>query len=605
MSYKWVVGDAGIESQVIQRFILPSMDISADEKMYVNCNCHTYSSREKQEVAFFPGGAASFDTFFNGLTVERWKQDCKLETLSLELDGVGRFQVRIGLHRLGHATRWLRETSVELELNHMMCLELDEWQALEAGILFVELRALGEATFAGARWVTQDRVRRGVDLGVVVTHFNRKQAVVPAIRRIKEQVNANLGVSGSISLVVVDNSRNLEPSETEGATVIPNPNLGGSGGFTRGLMHLQDEEFSHCLFMDDDASCEIESIRRAHTYMSYVCGESVALAGSLLREIEPYRLFEKGAQFDGVCRPLKSGLDMRKVSGLLEAECNDYKADYGGWWFFAFTIADVKHLAFPFFVRGDDIMFSMQNCFDIKTMNGVACWGEDFGLKSGPLPIYLDVRNHLVQQITHMDKGVIAASRMVAKFFLSAAMSYNYATAHAVTQALLDVLKGPEFWRDNLDTSEVRRKIGGLSPNEKMLPIDRAEYMVEYRSCEEGALRKLLRGGTLNGFLLPSIFLKNAAVFQHKSFRGSFREVFGYKRIVYEYVPYGLGYVAEHDKPRFFSESLFFAKTLCRFVRQFSSLKRDYQDQLDEMTSQSFWHDVYASQTNNVERGRA
>ena len=62
-----------------------------------------------------------------------------------------------------------------------------------------------------------------------------------------------------------------------------------------------------------------------------------------------------GARFDGLCRPNKCGLDLRYIHDLLVNEEEEH-IDYGGWWFFAFPIKDIKNYAFPYFVRGDDIL---------------------------------------------------------------------------------------------------------------------------------------------------------------------------------------------------------------------------------------------------------
>ena len=37
---------------------------------------------------------------------------------------------------------------------------------------------------------------------------------------------------------------------------------------------------------------------------------------------------------------------------------------YGGWWYFAFPVDQVKHQPFPFFVRGDDVSFSLVHDFN-------------------------------------------------------------------------------------------------------------------------------------------------------------------------------------------------------------------------------------------------
>lgn len=50
-------------------------------------------------------------------------------------------------------------------------------------------------------------------LGVVITHFNRKQYVVPAIQRIESQLLNDPQYEGKIDLVVVDNSKNITQEE--------------------------------------------------------------------------------------------------------------------------------------------------------------------------------------------------------------------------------------------------------------------------------------------------------------------------------------------------------------------------------------------------------
>jgi len=51
--------------------------------------------------------------------------------------------------------------------------------------------------------------------------------------------------------------------------LIPNKNVGGSGGFARGLVEaLQENTYSHFLFMDDDIELDSESIYRLFLCMN-------------------------------------------------------------------------------------------------------------------------------------------------------------------------------------------------------------------------------------------------------------------------------------------------------------------------------------------------
>src|SRR5204863_6262006 len=148
-----------------------------------------------------------------------------------------------------------------------------------------------------AAYVTSDPPRK-VRLGIVITHFNRQAQVVPAIGRIQRALLDRPALRELLTLTVVDNSRNLGLASGDGVEVIANRNLGGTGGFVRGLLSLIDGgRHTHALFMDDDASCETESIARCLALLQYARSSALAVAGALLRALEPWRLLEKGARF--------------------------------------------------------------------------------------------------------------------------------------------------------------------------------------------------------------------------------------------------------------------------------------------------------------------
>jgi hypothetical protein len=579
----------------LQQLVFPNLAFGTPEEMYVRAvNRQCIPQLNQKTLRFMESGVASFDTYFNALTVHTWKQHCTIDTLSLILSGEGTFILRFGLHRMGHASRWLHEQTIELESNTPLTTELKFWEELEAGLLYFSLTALTDGTLNSGGFYTTTHPINPVKLGIVITHFNRKPYVLPAIKRIQEELLADSDYEKKITLVVVDNSKNITKEETPGATVIPNKNLGGSGGFMRGLLHLKDHAFTHCLFMDDDASCEVESIRRTFALFQFSKTPKMALAGSLLREVEPFRLFEKGAQFDGLCRPINSGLDMRIERDLVMAEINDKVPDYGGWWFFSFRISDINFYSFPFFIRGDDSLFSLTNQFSILTMNGITSWGDDFALKSTPLTTYLDARYHLLHSMTHLHQNKIFCIKLLLIFSFTRLFSYNYASSKAINKAIEHVLEGPDFWIKNMDLSNIRKEINALEPSEKLHPVHRPEYNVEYAGTQPERLRTLARWLTLNGFLLPSFLLKDKTLFQHKGFRGLFREVYRYKQVLYEYEPQGIGYIATHDKKEFFTTLFSLLKVLAKLASRFTQLRADYTNKMPEMMNENFWRQVYS-----------
>lgn len=591
-------GADGSTVTALHRFVFANLEVPADESMYFRVSDGAWAELGERRVHFDAGGIVSSDTFYNGLTIGTWKRRCDVSALSLRLRGSGEVLLTLGQHRFGQASIWHAEHRLVLSAGEEVELALPFWPAVHDGMLFFRLRGLGAGTLDEAAYVTPDPPRHSVRLGIVITHFNRQAQVVPAIGRIERALLARPDLRDRLTLTVVDNSRNLGLAAGTRVEVIANRNLGGTGGFVRGLLSLIDGGgHTHALFMDDDASCETESIARCLALLQYARSPALAVAGALLRELEPWRLLEKGARFAGKVEPLSAGLDVRSIPDLLAAERNPARPDYGAWWFFAFPIAAVRRFPFPFFVRGDDVSFGLDNGFDIVTLNGIACFGEDFSAKHGPLTAYLDARYHLVQALL-APRG--AASRVFwvgSRLFVKPLTSYLYSSARAVTLALRHALEGPEFFRDHLDMAGVRGEIATWPGNEKMVALDRAALATKGpRRRPESALRRLARVLTLQGFLLPRWLLVDRTLVQDKAFHGRASDVFRFRRVLYQHPATGEAYLAHYDRRRFFAElGSFLAAWATVFIR-LPTLRKAYAAGAATMTSIDFWRGVYAAE---------
>ncbi|NLG91541.1 MAG: glycosyltransferase family 2 protein [Acetobacter sp.] len=581
----------------IQQIVFPSIDIVCPENMYFRGNEEkVYASLNKKSIEIVRHGIAIFDTFFNSLSIRPWKENCQIDDLGLSLTGRGKVRIRLGLHVLDRADQWLYENDIELS-DTPYEMDLPFWNRVHDGMLYLEVRALTDAEITGGYFFTRTKPRNKVRLGIVITHYNRKHYVLPAIHRISTELLNDPYYKDYIELIVVDNSQNIEDSEKENAILLPSKNLGGSGGFTRGLLYLKDENFTHCLFMDDDASCEMESIRRTLHILEYGKVDNLAVAGSMLREAEPFRLHEKGARIAGTgVVNLKHGLDMRHVHDLLVAETPE-PVTYGGWWHFAFRIKDVTHLSFPFFVRGDDMLFGLTNHFNIMTLNGIGGWADDFGIKESPINRYLSLRAHLMCLIIGTNTSKWKMLRTSFGCVITSDMSYNYSGAQAFIEAVRDVLKGPSFWENNVDMANVRKHLSQIAPGEKCEPIHIPKDAEYGRGLHESRKRRFCRILTLNGFLLPNFLMKNKTLVESKNFHAVFRRVFRYKRILY-ITPDHTGYIAEYNKKKFFKNLRDWGKVSFAFCRKFQSTKTEYQKSLTHLTSEGFWRKVFTSNQN-------
>uniref|UniRef100_UPI0025A6678A glycosyltransferase n=4 Tax=Enterobacteriaceae TaxID=543 RepID=UPI0025A6678A len=411
----------------VQSVLMPSKSLKANERSYINLE-NAYCDIISGSIIFGLNGYASFDTYYNSISLSVWNDLCDIGALQLSLRGTGSFFIQQVFKNESNDEIILESCHMQLSPDIDSKLPIIKFSELpKKGLLFFKVWATkDECKLMSGKWSSLLAPRQDVKLGIVITHFNRKQYVLPSLQRISEQLLTDQFYKDRIDFAVIDNSQNITQEESCGITIIPNENLGGSGGFTRGLKYFHERgDITHVLFMDDDASCEIDSIKRAYSILRFSKEEDTAISGALLREDITYSLIEQGATFDRVCRPSHHGKDVRLTSTLLDIEYSDAVNGYGAWWFFAFPLSLVTSYPFPFFVRGDDVLFGMMNSFNIISPMGICCYGEDFSTKVSALTRYLDFRSGYVNMLYH-NESALKIIRSYINLSLSVLFSAQY-----------------------------------------------------------------------------------------------------------------------------------------------------------------------------------
>lgn len=368
----------------------------------------------------------------------------------------------------------------------------------------------------GGGWLTDDEETQNVNLGIVITTFKRETAVKAAVSRLVRDITSHPLYHNMIDIAVVDNGSTLKNEDLPGAQLIPNRNLGGTGGFTRGLIHFQESgNHTHCLFMDDDASCEAGAIFRSMSFQRHVTDHKVSLSGAMLFENIKFMQWENGAWFNGGCHSIKRDFDLRDPVKVYENEEEVDKPIYGAWWFFFFPLDAAKNYSLPFFVRGDDIDFSYANDFRVVSLNGVSCWQQDFKTKESAMTAYLFLRSHVVHHLTV--PTLKCSYKIIMKILLGHFWQYNnsyyYGTAACVNLAMRHVMEGPKFWENNIVPTEVLKKIKELSACEKPVPYTDDELKsLGLEQVEKKFMTRhfpyFIRRKSLYGHLMPESMIK-------------------------------------------------------------------------------------------------
>lgn len=583
----------------LQSLIWPEAGLSTERELYVKLDQGAALSMSKQEITFATGGFADFGTAMNLFNIGKWHKYCGIDDLSLGLVGQGQFELIVFYAFPDRSWDRLINEVITLEAGQEQSVTVTHPSGFEnRGIVFFQLRALGRGSLQQAHWRTSQAPRRAPQLMLSITTFRREAAVQETVARF-ERFMAGSALKEHLHLSVVDNGQSAEIAETDHVTPIPNENLGGSGGFARGLLAAQDRGASHCLFMDDDAATHMQGVERTCMFLAHAIDENTAVCGALTSAQHRWMMWENGARFHRLCHPEHQGLDLRDIGAVTDMEFTstaEKPADYyGGWWYFAFPVDQVRYMPFPFFVRGDDVSFSLMNTFRTVPLPGVVCFqDEDFSSKESPQTLYLDLRGHLAHHLVvpQLEIGRRGAMKIASWFFIRSFLACHYETLDAVHLSLRDAITGPDFFRENADMSQRRGDIKALMKDEIWQVLD-GEPPVERRRFNPNRIPdRMLMKLTFNGHLLPFFSLYGNHVTLPAAIRGARRPIWGAAQITYVSADGKRSYTVRHNKTRALRAAWAYVKTTHQLWRDYDAVKNRWRKGYDELTTQAFWNKI-------------
>ncbi len=590
----------------LQNFTLPEPGICTEHDLYYRASGPVGYSQNRGEIRLGRGGRLTLDTYFNLLNIGKWHAQCALDGLWAEIAGSGLVEIRIlqAFPARSWEILYCEVATLDPATPHRADLSHYAASAPVQGLIYIEITALGDdgATITGGRFATAAQPADWPDLAVSITTFRREDQVRDTVARLNGFL-ATFEHGDRVRVQVVDNGDSADIPETDRVRVIANPNYGGAGGFARGLLEAERAGCSHCLFMDDDAAFHMENIARTYVFLALAKDPKTAVAGAMINNTHKWAMWENGAVFDGLCRPLHGGTDLRDRAAVFAMENESAQTPpptfYGGWWFFAFAIEKVRHHPFPFFVRGDDISFSLMNDFDICTLNGVVSFQDDFTEKESAQTLYLDLRNHLIHHLVSdkLSRPALGTARIALRFIMRSLLRFHYEAAAAQLLSWQDVMQGPQFFDDNIDMAERRAAIKTMMRTEVWKDVQDLD-LTERRRKTLKPRDKLHRLGvwTLNGHLVPFSARRWDRIVLGIGERGIVFPAFGAARITYLNTARDKGYTVAQSKREFFSICWQMSQTLWRFLRQHDELKAAYRDGYDGRTSRAYWEKALLEQ---------
>ncbi len=597
--------------EIVSRLQLPKTPETAD--LYVKLDGNTRIDFDAGKIILHQGSTISFNTYFNSIYENYYIKYTTINGLQYRLKLAGTFEILVYRERDKSDKIELiySETNQHTDfLNHVdFALPIS---ALDAGRIYLEIKCLSETGyFAEGLLITQQEKERDISLAIITCTFKKETYV-------KKTVNLVTGDSllqnKKFQFFVVDNGRTLSQSDFPSArvTLLPNRNVGGSGGFTKGLIEaVQSGLYTHYLFMDDDIELDSEVIYKLFPLYEYG-KQDFAIAGGMLDLYKKHILYEAGGLYnkytddegnrqnrDFNITSLKKNTDLRDPS-TLNLFLVEEQVDYGAFWFFAFSHEVVQNigLPLPFFIKVDDIEFGLRvkqylnNA--IVPFPSLAVWHEPFYAKNPIWDIYYFSRNVLIANTIHGSLEYWTTLKAISGAMFYNLLLFNYNSAQMYVKAFEDFLKGPDFIKQN-DAEVLHNQISASVKNYKSQQVIPSSEDVPkyYQITKVGKLQKLITLITLNGHLLPPFMIRNESAFinypEEITKRDSICKAFSKKKIVLKYGKISALYHNELDNKAAFDILSTWIKSIIKSTFKWSRITKQWKQASKELTSTTFW----------------
>ena len=568
--------------------------------------------REKGSLGLGYAFTCDLITYINAFSYRKWKRYTFLEKAVMYLDVEGPVTVNYAGYEKDAMT--IRRTDFgtlkNVEGRHTLRFEFPDSECMMIG---AEVVSEGISCIHGGYYCAEidEAHLRTVNLSLSTTTMKKEEFIIGNIKSIRETLlESDDDIADHLYVHVVDNGRTLDETQIFGKHVSlhPNNNAGGSGGFARGMMesmHQKECEITHVLLMDDDVLVLPESIRRTFKLLRMMRPEyqNHFISGAMLYFEMPNKQHEDIGSVDslGFFRAKKQVFNHNKLFENLSNE-DDFPTlnhEYGAWWYCCIPMDVIKEngLPMPFFIRGDDVEYSLRCKAKLITMNAICVWHMGFTMKySASLEIYQELRDLLVAQAASgVIQNVDLYKHWAQHTYRQSILNFNYNSAELALRAMEDFLKGPEFFMKDRGF-EILQNNNKL--NDIFRPIEEfTDIHVEIRDKNEviydsprKPLDTFLFRLSYNGhrFLPKALEKKGVAVIGFgRTYQPGKTALHNQVLMVNPYAKTGV--LLTKDKARFEELNKRFHEDVKYYREHIDELRKAYQEKQKYLTSEEFW----------------
>nr|WP_228801996.1 glycosyltransferase [Nocardia cyriacigeorgica] len=446
---------------VLQRGIFTGPSPKVSDELYAVVKGR--STRERQTLRLEKGALAHTNTYFGRFAASYWQRWTTVSAVeaTMMLEVANKARVRLVASDIAGHRRIIASADVEASGPLTLSAPLDQY--VDGGALWLEFDAVGaELGISELTWTTAapERVR---PVAIAICTFNRAEDCAHTVAALASDPVVLAAID---AVYVVDQGTDLVQDRPLFQQTLPvfgdklryirQPNLGGAGGFTRGLYEVSGaNEHADVILMDDDILCEPETVLRLNAFANLTV-EPTLVGAQMLFLLNPDYL-NVGAEevhLDKLMHGQKVPKALRNTSMLKKNQERRVDAGYNAWWTCLIPAEVVKKigLPIPIFFQWDDVEYGVrarEHGFVTVTLPNAAVWHADFYWKDfDDWARYFSTRNSLIVCAMHTDLDGKAITRQLFRNLAEHLVAMQYGLAHTTLQGIEDFLRGPQVLRD-------------------------------------------------------------------------------------------------------------------------------------------------------------
>ncbi len=468
----------------------------------------------RTSLTVLAGRHASLCTFFNAFPAGYWRRWTSVDTVRFSARVRGRGTIML----FRSSGRGLFEPAGTIDVHTptratTVHADLAMTGLMDGGFFWFDAKSgdSDDLTIEDAAWSVPVEARCGGDgtLSIAITTFNRAPYCLNQLRAIAADAN----VRGRLDTIYcTDQGTDLVRDEPGFATVakdlgsqltyLRQRNMGGSGGFARGMYEtVKAGKSDYTLLLDDDAISEPESIMRAVQFADY-CTRPTIVGGGMFHLDNRTMLYTLGERYNRASYWTQPAAGLEYNHDFATQPLRDSPklhrradSDFNGWWMCLIPTQIMREigLAQPLFIKFDDVDYGLRaedHGYHTVCLPGVAVWHQAWHAKdpSRTWEGYYLYRNHWICSLLHCTKPSWHFLYGMLFDDAKAGVELVYSAMHLHHLALRDIMRGPDYIADTLATKlgDVRKAREGFpdsatTRNRDDFPTPKAEYIANMK----------------------------------------------------------------------------------------------------------------------------